>query len=66
MGVLSTQGKAPATDGGVGTIDSGTGFTILSEKKLFLGQKVQSLIALQRCNSLSFCAFYLCAAINIL
>ncbi len=36
---ISLQGKGSVTSA-AGTIDSGTGFTILSEKKLFLGQKV--------------------------
>ena len=37
---FSLQGRT-AGDSGKGTKDSATGFTILSEKKLFLGQKVQ-------------------------
>jgi hypothetical protein len=35
------QGKG---DTSVGTLDSATGFTILSEKKLFLGQKVSNIM----------------------
>ena len=40
---LLCQGKAATVDSVVGTVDSGTGFTILSEKKLFLGQKVTQI-----------------------